>query len=136
MGIATRRVSVIASAAVAIGALTAFPALAEGGFTSSASGWVTGKESRHWTKNSRKGSTSVEFSRCSVSNGRFKYAGIQFKEDIPFRPDKVIKRDKNRCDKSKFGKPGKGKYYFNYSNLNGKDRPRSYLNVKKISVKY
>ncbi len=131
-----RRLSIITGIAVAIGALTAFPAAAEGGFTSSASGWVTGKESRHWTKNKKTGSSSVDFSRCSVSNGKFKYAGIQFKKDISYRPDPVLKRDKNYCDKSKFGKPGKGKYYFNYSNLNGNDAPRSYLNVKKIAVKY
>ncbi|GGX57503.1 hypothetical protein [Streptomyces noursei] len=132
-----RKAAIVAAGTLFAISLTAGVAHAEGSFTSYASGWVTGKESRHWKKNSSAGTTTVQFSGCSTSNAPgFRYAGVQFKKEISLRPDPILKRHNNYCNTSNFGQPGKGKYYFNYSNLNGNDAPRAYLNVKKITVKY
>ncbi|WP_370420900.1 hypothetical protein AB8O64_22190 [Streptomyces sp. QH1-20] len=134
---AAQKVGAIASAAVAAFALTAGIAHAEGGFDSYASNWVTGKESRHWDDNNSDGaSTTVRFSGCSASNSAFRYAGIQLKRDRSGLPDPVVDRSNNYCNTSNFGRQSGGTYYFNYSNLNGDDAPRSYLNVSSIAVRY
>ncbi|WP_411121928.1 hypothetical protein [Streptomyces sp. x-19] len=129
--------AILAVGPLAAVSLTMGTAHAEGSWTSHAKGWATGKESRHWTKNSSAGTTTVQFSGCSTTYPpAFKYAGLQFKKDISLRPDPVLKRHNNSCGTSNFGQPGKGTYYFNYSNLNGNDSPNTYLNVNKITVKY
>ncbi|MFD5990639.1 hypothetical protein ACFWGE_03005 [Streptomyces bacillaris] len=105
---------------MAVGVLGIAPAFAEGGFNSTISGWLPGKDSRTWIDNNNDSvSTSVKFSGCSVDNGRFTYAGLQLKKVRPGLPDTVVNRDNNYCDTSSFGDKAAGTYYFHYSNLNG-----------------
>lgn len=110
---------------------------AEGGFTSGISGWLTGKESRHWgDNNTDSASTTVTFSGCSVSGAsRFRSATLQLKKERSALPDPVVGRDDNHCDTSDFGRQGRGKYYFNLSRINGTDSGLS-LTVRKVSVQY
>ncbi|MFF4097496.1 hypothetical protein ACFYYY_27665 [Streptomyces sp. NPDC001834] len=120
-----------------IGVLGIAPAFAEGGYTSSISGWLPGKDSRQWTdNNSDSVSTTVKFSGCSVDNGRFTYAGLQLKKARAGLPDPVVNRDDNHCDTSSFGDKAAGTYYFHYANLNGQDSVSAYLTVSKVTVGY
>ncbi|WP_329167834.1 hypothetical protein OG939_35920 [Streptomyces sp. NBC_01685] len=113
------------------------PAFAQGSYTSKIIGWLPGKESNHWTDgNTDSVSTSVKFSGCSVDNGRFTYAGLQLKKERSGLPDTVVNRDNNYCDTSSFGDKGAGKYYFNYSSLNGQDTTAAYLSVSTVTVRY
>ncbi|MFH8471653.1 hypothetical protein [Streptomyces sp. NPDC018000] len=133
----TSRIAAVATGAAVIGVLGIAPAFAEGGYTSSITAWLPGKESSHWTDNNRDSvSTSVKFAGCSVDNGRFTYAGLQLKQERPGLPDPVVNRDNNYCDTSSFGDKAAGKYYFNYSNLNGQDSVSAYLSVDKVTVSY
>ncbi len=131
------RMAAVATGAVAIGVLGIAPAFAEGGFGSSISGWLPGKDSRSWKdNNSDSVSTSVKFAGCSVDNGRFTYAGLQLKKARPGLPDTVVNRDDNHCDTSSFGDKAGGTYYFHYSNLNGQDSVSAYLSVDTVTVRY
>ncbi|WP_073882696.1 hypothetical protein [Streptomyces sp. CB00316] len=113
------------------------PAFAEGGFESTISGWLPGKDSRTWTDNNNDSvSISVKFSGCYVDNGRFTYAGLQLEKVRPGLPDTVVNRDINYCDSSSFGDKSAGTYYFHYSNLNGQDTVSAYLIVNTVTVRY
>lgn len=80
--------------------------------------------------------TSVKFAGCSVDNGKFTYAGLQLKKARAGLPDTVVNRDDNYCDTSSFGDKAKGTYYFNHSNLNGRDSVSAYLSVSTVTVRY
>ncbi|NEA18141.1 hypothetical protein [Streptomyces halstedii] len=133
----TSRIAAVAASTAVIGVLGVAPAFAQGGYTSSISGWLPGKESKHWEDgNTDSVSTSVKFAGCSVDNGKFTYAGLQLKKARAGLPDTVVNRDDNYCDTSSFGDKAKGTYYFNYSNLNGRDSVSAYLSVSTVTVKY
>lgn len=133
----TGRTATVVTGVVAIASLGIGPAFAEGSWSSSIGGWLTGKESRHWSDNNRDSvSTSVRFSGCNSSNGTFRYAGLQLKKERANLPDPVVARDNNYCDTSSFGDVSAGKYYFNYANMNGYDQPGSLLSVSSVVVKY
>ncbi|MFF4950892.1 hypothetical protein [Streptomyces chattanoogensis] len=134
----SRKARIIAAGALAAVALTAIPAHAEGYFTSSIGGWVTGRESRHWEDSGKDNAdTKVSFSGCSTSNSPgFRYATLQLKEDVSFLPDQVRSSKKNYCSTVNYGVRKGGKWYFNYSSLNGDDAPRTYLNVNRVVVNY
>ncbi len=131
------RMAAVVAGTVAVGVLGIAPAFAEGGFNSTISGWLPGKDSRTWIDNNNDSvSTSVKFSGCSVGNGRFTYAGLQLKKVRPGLPDTVVNRDNNYCDTSSFGDKAAGTYYFHYSNLNGQDSVSAYLVVNTVTVRY
>ncbi|WP_299541736.1 hypothetical protein [uncultured Streptomyces sp.] len=122
---------------MAIGVLGAAPAFAQGGYTSYIYNWLPGKESSHWTDgNTDSVSTSVQFSGCSVTSGSFSYAGLQLKKEVNNLPDTVVNRDNNYCDTSSFGDKAAGKYYFNYSSLNGQDTVSAAFSVSTVTVRY
>ncbi|MFI9501028.1 hypothetical protein ACIG92_24560 [[Kitasatospora] papulosa] len=133
----TSRIAAVAASAAVVGVLGIAPAFAQGGYTSSIGAWKPGKESSHWTDgNTDSVSTSVKFSGCSVDNGSFTYAGLQLKKERSGLPDTVVNRDNNYCDTSSFGDKAAGKYYFNYSSLNGQDTTAAYLSVSTVTVRY
>ncbi|WP_223775456.1 hypothetical protein [Streptomyces sp. 135] len=137
-----RKIATVAAGVVAIAGLGIGPAFAEGGFSSKIEGWITGKDSRHWSDKNRDGvSTSVKFSGCTAHNGgsgedHFKHATIQLKKERSGLPDPVVARDNNYCDTSSFGDRSKGSYYFKYTRLNGYDQTGYKLFVKRVVVKY
>ncbi|MFE3379383.1 hypothetical protein [Streptomyces anulatus] len=131
------RIAAAATSAVVIGVLGIAPAFAEGGYDSSITGWLPGKDSSDWKDNNRDSvSTSVKFAGCSVDNGRFTYAGLQLKKARAGLPDPVVNRDNNYCDTSSFGDKAAGTYYFHYSNLNGQDTGVAFLSVRSVAVRY
>jgi hypothetical protein len=131
------RTTVVAATVAIMGVLEVAPAFAQGGYASRISGWLPGKESNHWSDgNTDSVSTRVKFSGCSVDNGRFTYAGLQLKKERAGLPDTVVNRDNNYCDTSSFGDKSAGKYYFNYSSLNGHDSVSAYLSVRTVTVRY
>ncbi|MER7108388.1 hypothetical protein [Streptomyces sp. NPDC000229] len=121
-------------AAVSLGTA---PAYAEGYFSSSIGGWLTGKESSRWNDNNRDSvSTYIRFSGCSVSAGTFRYAGLQLKQDREWLPDPVVGRANNACNTVYYGDKPAGKYYFTYSNLNGEATAFAALTVNQVVVAY
>ncbi|MEV3989826.1 hypothetical protein AB0J57_13070 [Streptomyces sp. NPDC049837] len=133
----TGRAATVAAGVVITVSLGIGPAFAEGSWSSSIGGWLTGKESRHWSDSNRDNvATTVKFSGCSASHGTFRYAGLQLKKERANLPDPVVARDNNYCDTSSFGDVSAGKYYFNYSNMNGYDQPFAALTVSSVVVKY
>ncbi|GAA2948490.1 hypothetical protein GCM10020227_14320 [Streptomyces flavovirens] len=96
---------------------------AEGSWSNGMDGWLTGKESRHWTDNNKDTvATTVKLSGCTVSGASsFKSATLQLKKERTALPDTVVARHDNACNTSNYGRQGKGGYYFNLSRINGVD---------------
>ncbi|MFJ4827527.1 hypothetical protein ACIP5L_30085 [Streptomyces bacillaris] len=96
---------------------------AEGDWSGTIGGWLTGKESRHWEDKNRDAvGTSVKLSKCKTESATFRSATLQLKKERgKGMPDPVIARHDNTCNTSSFGRQGSGKYYFNLSRINGSD---------------
>ncbi|MEU4261863.1 hypothetical protein [Streptomyces sp. NPDC025273] len=63
------------------------------------------------------------------------YAGLQLKKGRSGLPAPLSTGHNNYCDTSSTGDKAAGKYYFNYSSLNGQDTVAAYLSVSTVTVR-
>ncbi|WP_073813379.1 hypothetical protein [Kitasatospora sp. CB01950] len=108
-----RRAGVIGAALLAVTALGAIPAQAEGNWSSYIKSWNSGNESRRWTDNhADHDSTTVGFSSCTIYSGSGTIQ-LELDRDISLWPDASYGTRNNNCNTSSWGEMSdKGSFYF------------------------
>lgn len=118
-----RRLATSLAAAIAATALLAGPALAEGSFSSSITGWMVGKDTRTWFDNDHDGaSTSLTLGGCRTTNGatpgRLQFKLIKHRTALPgqaIATNTISCRSANAT--TRYGAQDRAFYHMNFSGV-------------------
>lgn len=135
-----RNLVAAAGLSIALVGGSATAAMAEGAFTSSISGWLTGSSSRTWTdNNSDAAATSVNLQGCKFRT----YGGVDTVTVKLVKKSGLLRFNKGErtisCKKSgtgNWGRQDKGNYYFTVTKINGHNSSDDKLDVKKVVVRF
>jgi hypothetical protein len=123
----------------------ASPALAEGGFSSSFSGWLPGVSSRTWKDRNDDGvSTTIRLGGCRAraSATRVVVLRIQLTKETPwYTPDQSLGRKDFDCHRSSsvtrsWGRVAAGDYHFTLSAVNGTEAFDDKVSASSVRVAY
>lgn len=140
-----RFVGAACASAVIVG-MSALPAMAEGSWTSSISGWLPGEETRDWTdKNRDDVSTRLSNKQCSATPGStVKNLGWELNRNDTATPDEHYGIKWLTCNSSttmgtgSWGDRGKGNFDFTLRGVNKSkdDSPVGHVSAKSVKVSY
>ncbi|MET4781493.1 hypothetical protein [Glaciihabitans sp. UYNi722] len=121
MKITKRRALVVGALIIGTSVLAAGPAMAEGSWSSSISGAVTGFQSRSWQdSNLDNVETRVVFSGCSVDGGQtFTKTQLEMWGEFGAFPDQNLGNISNTCNTSNWGRVANNSYHFRVNTING-----------------